>query len=259
MYKIKLFRQFCIMNYKSLMEYKADFLIGIFPVILNQIIGLVLLQIVFNNIHTLSGKSFFECVMIYGFYSLSSSIEKLFFGNFPRLKGYVFGGQFDLILLKPAHPLLYMTLMDFNGIHIAQTIIAGMIVGYSFVHLNIVFCIRNILFIIISVVYGVLLLGAMTIFTTSIFFYTEGTFSLFNIIELFKEYAKYPISIFGKGALLMFPMGMISYFPTELLLAGNGKSIILYMILGGIVSIIIYILSNKFFDYSAKKYQSTGG
>lgn len=260
---MKLFRQFCIMSLKSLMEYKADFLIGIFPVLLNQLVGLLFLKIVFDNIHTLTGNGFFECVMIYGFYSTAASIEKLFFGNFPRLKGYVFGGEFDLILMKPTHPILYMVLMDFDGIHLIQTIISIVILVYSVCKMDIVMSMTNILFIVIAVFLGAVFLAALTIFTTSIFFYTEGTFSLFNMVEILKSYARYPISIFGKGMMFVFqwifPLGIVSYFPTQLVLQKNGSDMALYLVLaGGIVS-LLFLLANTFFTYSMKKYQSAGG
>ncbi|MGN0405135.1 MAG: ABC-2 family transporter protein [Bariatricus sp.] len=99
----------------------------------------------------------------------------------------------------------------------------------------------------------------MTIFTTSIFFYTEGTFSLFNTMELFKEFAKYPISIFGKWGMWILPIGMNSYFPAKLLLADSPKAFHTYLIIGGFISVLLFLLSNKFFIHSTKKYQSTGG
>lgn len=246
------------MNCKSLAEYKADFLIGLLPVLTEQLAGLIFLKIVFNNIHTLSGNGYYECMMIYGFYLLASSIEKMLFGNFPRLKGYVFEGTFDLILLKPTHPILYMILMDFDGINLIQTFGAIVIIGYAQIQLNILVSLLNVTFILISVVYGVLFLGAVTIAAASIFFYTEGTFSLFNVMNTLTSYARYPITIFGKGIAFILkwilPLGMVSYFPTELLLNGNIRNMAVYIAAGGVFSMALFLAAGFFFTHSTRKY-----
>lgn len=259
---INLFRNFCTMGLKKLMEYRLDFLIGIFPMLLTQLAGILFLKIVFLNISDLSGWGYYECMMIYGFYITASSVEEMLFGNFRSLKGYVFTGEFDLILLKPIHPVVHLILLDFDGNCLFQFILGIIILGYSMGKMHLAFTFGTVFFIIAALVVGVLFLSALTILIACIYFYTEGTFSLFNVIWTFKSFAKYPVTIFG-GILGFFmkwilPVSVVSYFPVMLILKGNSMDRLLYTAAGLGVMSAAFIIANKVFYHSIEKYQSTG-
>lgn len=64
---------------KQILEYKADFIIGLTGVIVSQGFTLVFLSIIFSKIPRLVGWSFHDIMFIYGFSLLPKGIDHLFF------------------------------------------------------------------------------------------------------------------------------------------------------------------------------------
>ena len=63
---LKLYNKFLKQYIKTLMEYRADFLLGLIGFILVQGVGIVFIGLVFNSIPTLKRWSFYEILFIYG-------------------------------------------------------------------------------------------------------------------------------------------------------------------------------------------------
>jgi len=74
---LKLYNKFLKQYIKTLMEYRADFLLGLIGFVLVQGVGIVFIGLVFNSIPTLKGWSFYEILFIFYhsfcFYRLFSS------------------------------------------------------------------------------------------------------------------------------------------------------------------------------------------
>ena len=67
---ISLYFHFLILQFKTILEYKTDFWIGIFSVILGQINTFLLTLVVFTQLDVLAGFSIVEIFLMYGFYVL---------------------------------------------------------------------------------------------------------------------------------------------------------------------------------------------
>ena len=75
---LKLYNKFLKQYIKTLMEYRADFLLGLIGFILVQGVGIVFIGLVFNSIPTLKGWSFYEILFIYGFAQIPRGIDHVF-------------------------------------------------------------------------------------------------------------------------------------------------------------------------------------
>ena len=62
---LKLYNKFLKQYIKTLMEYRADFLLGLIGFVLVQGVGIVFIGLVFNSIPTLKGWSFYEILFIF--------------------------------------------------------------------------------------------------------------------------------------------------------------------------------------------------
>lgn len=60
------------------MQSKLDFFMGFFGFFLNQLLGIVFLQLVFEKIPHLNGWSFYQLVFIYGFAQIPRGIDHFF-------------------------------------------------------------------------------------------------------------------------------------------------------------------------------------
>ncbi|MDE6421681.1 MAG: ABC-2 family transporter protein, partial [Lachnospiraceae bacterium] len=63
---------------KTIMQSKADFLMGLFGFFFMQITGIVFLYLVFQQITNLQGWTFEQLIFIYGFAQLPRGIDHLF-------------------------------------------------------------------------------------------------------------------------------------------------------------------------------------
>ena len=69
------------LNIKSKLEYKADFLIGFFTNIPLQIVEFLFIWVIFQNISSLNGWSFYEMSLIYGIMITCKGLADMFFDN----------------------------------------------------------------------------------------------------------------------------------------------------------------------------------
>ncbi|CAG5871537.1 ABC transporter permease [Streptococcus pneumoniae] len=63
---------------KQIMEYKADFLVGVVGVFLTQGLNMLFLNILFQHIPLLDGWSFHQVAFIYGFSLIPKGIDHPF-------------------------------------------------------------------------------------------------------------------------------------------------------------------------------------
>ena len=256
-----LFRCFLSMNIKKILEYRMDFIIGIIPSIISSLFGLIFISLIFQNIQSLTGLSYYNCQMIYGFFLLSSSLERILCGNFQQLRGYIFNGTLDLIFTRPINLLLHLMFLNFNEEYFIQFIIGIGVVIHSAISSGLHFSILTLCLITYVSVLGTLLLVSITIITSSLYFISDGTFSLFNAVNNLTTYLKYPITIFGKTIRFfltwVLPLSAVSFLPMQLASEGFNNHL-LYIIYLTIIIVALLMLSVKIFFYGAKKYQSTG-
>ena len=67
------------MNIKSLMYYRADFLMMTFFTLLSQVSNLAVIGIIYTNIPTVGGWSVWEILLLYGYLLFSEGWVNFFF------------------------------------------------------------------------------------------------------------------------------------------------------------------------------------
>ena len=75
----KIYRKMQEMNIKSLMYYRADFLMMTFFTLLSQVSNLAVIGIIYANIPTVGGWSVWEILLLYGYLLFSEGWVNFFF------------------------------------------------------------------------------------------------------------------------------------------------------------------------------------
>ena len=75
----KIYRKMQEMNIKSLMYYRADFLLMTFFTLLSQVSNLAVIGIIYTNIPTVGGWSVWEILLLYGYLLFSEGWVNFFF------------------------------------------------------------------------------------------------------------------------------------------------------------------------------------
>ena len=103
---MKLYLKFLQQYIKTLIEYRADFILGLVGFVLVQFVGVIFIQLIFNSIPNLQGWSFYEILFIYGFAQIPRGIDHVF-TDYLWIFSWktIVQGEFDKYLVRPLNPL----------------------------------------------------------------------------------------------------------------------------------------------------------
>ena len=104
---VRLYKVFIAQFFKSLVQSKADFLIGLCGFFFTQITGIAFLYLVFEQIPVLEDWSLDQLIFIYGFAQIPRGIDHLLTDNIWMVAWwYVVNGKFDRYMLRPMNLFL---------------------------------------------------------------------------------------------------------------------------------------------------------
>ena len=257
---IKIYVSFLNASLKRILEYRIDCIIGMFSQIIYQIIELIFIWIIFQNTDNVAGWSFEHLLLLYGVLMFSLSINDLLFDStYDVGRRLIRKGKFDIILLRPIHPLISV---------LGETD-ASSALGYIALSIILIFAmlirlqISITLLLIFKILYfgilgGFIIGGIQTIFSISGFWTYKSNEVVWSVFRLHKL-AEYPIDIYNKFIriliTLVFPFAFASYYPTLDYLGKNQSNLILIVPL---VTIIVWFIAINVWNWALKKYRSTG-
>lgn len=204
-------------NLQSAMEYRANFLMQSFGMLINDAIILVFWYIIFNQFNTINGWSFDDLLLLYGLTALVIGLERFFMGNAERIAEIIAKGGLDFYLTLPKSVLLHILVSrsDYSGF---GDVMFGLGVGILVLHANPA---SVALFLLLTAVSFALIVG-LAIVSGSFAFFINGTGDLQDtIINIIIMFSTYPFSVFSGWTRLLlltiFPIGFIAGIPVEIL------------------------------------------
>lgn len=257
----KLYIQFIKQYVKSLMEYRIDFVLGLIGFIFVQLTGVVFIQLIFNNIPSLAGWSFYEILFIYGFAQIPRGIDHVLTDNLWMLSGnIVVQGNFDRYLIRPLNPLFQLVAERFQPDGFGEIIIGLILVVTSYSKLNIKLTFLNLVLMIIVIIFASFIYTAIKLAVASIAFWVKFAQSYLFMTYQLSSFAKYPMGIYPKAisGILTFiiPFAFTGYFPGAYFL---GKVSFFYgIILTLLISVISIFIAYCIWLKGMKRYESSG-
>ena len=246
---------------KERLQFRADFIVSIFGMILINLSGIVTFWVIFQNINVLAGWSYEEVLFLYAFSLIAMSPQQLFLDNAWTLSNKVVTGDFIRYCFRPINILFYFMseVIDVKGF--SQFGIGLAILIWSWSKLSIPLSLLNIFMFIFLMFAAVLICMALMIVSSAIGFMGGGTNALMFIASDLKGYGSYPLTIFNKffKALFTFvvPIGFIAYYPAQFFLRTKGEiSNLTY--LSPVIGIVFFYVSCKIWIACANRYSGTG-
>ena len=258
---LKLYNKFLKQYIKTLMEYRADFLLGLIGFILVQGVGIVFIGLVFNSIPTLKGWSFYEILFIYGFAQIPRGIDHVFTDQL-----WIFSwktivqGEFDRYLVRPLNPLFQVIVERFQPDGFGEIIVGTMILVTSWSKLGLEITIGRMIALIFVILCASVIYTAIKLAVTSIAFWVKFAQSYLYMAYQLSTFVKYPITIYPawiRGVLtFIIPFAFTGYFPAAYIL-GKG-SFLLGVVLTFVVSFISIFIAYRIWLIGIKRYESSG-
>ena len=258
---IILYMKFLQQYIKSLIEYRADFILGLVGFILVQGINIVFINLIFNSIPSLDGWSFYEVLFIYGFAQIPRGIDHIFTDNLWMLSGSIIvNGNFDRYLIRPLNPLFQIIAERFQPDGFGELIIGIILLSISSRNLNISFNFQNSVLFLFVVICGTFIYTAIKLAVASMAFWIKFAQSYLYMAYQISNFAKYPMSIYSnaiKGVLtFIIPFAFTGYYPGAYFL--GKESIFNGVILTFLVAVIGTLIAYFVWLAGIKTYESSG-
>ena len=242
------------------MEYRVDFLIGMFAFLFSQGAGLLFLYIIFQNVSSLAGFGINEILLMYGISLIPKGIDHLFFDNLWLLPRHIRQGGMDRYLLRPINPLFSYLIERFQPDAFGEIILGLALFVVTTINLGLSITFLNMFALLSFIFVGIFVFTALKLLTSSTSFWLKDAYPLMQITYNISDYTKYPLLIFPKAIqvimTLVIPFALVSYFPA-LYMLGTFSYVYVITYLVGVTTVLIGF-ALFVWKKGLKHYESTG-
>ena len=246
------------------MQYRLAFFARIFGLFISYTSTIATLWIMLANFQDLKGWSLPEVIFLLGMAVLAWGISTLFFEEFRSLDEYIVEGTFDRFLVRPINPFLHYLSIRANVAAVGQLFFSLGAFVWSSLYLGLQWTAWKVVFLLMSILSGVLIMGGAMVFIASLAFWTTRSERLYWVIVYpARQLTYYPLSIYPRAVqwilTFLIPFGFLNYYPAQLLLEkfdAAARTPLNY--LGPVVALLFFASSYQVWLWGLKRYQSTG-
>ena len=255
-----IYKKILIQDLKSKMSYRADFIISTFGMIMTNVVGFISFYILFRNFPSINGWDYFEMLFLYGFSLIALTPLQCLFDNNWNLRFAVRTGDFIKYCFRPINVFFYFISEVFDIKGLGQLAFGIAVLVYAWIHIGIPVTVITIVQLIILLITASLFMIAIMNAAAATCFWIQNSGYVMVIMFRFKDYAKYPASIFHGIFKILFtfiiPIAFIAYYPGLVILRPD--KIHLLSVLSPFIGIFFFWLSYKFWMLGARRYNGTG-
>lgn len=256
----RIYKMVITQDIKSKMHYRSDFFISMVGMLAVNFAGFISFWLIFHSFSTINGWNYYEMLFLYAFSLLALTPVQLFFDNNWGLRMYVYSGDFVKYCFRPLNLFFYFIseIIDLKGF--GQLIFGICMLIYAWQHLDLAVTFPVIIGLLLALFSASLIMIAMMTAAAASCFWIINSGIVMVFLNRFKDYAKFPMSIFNTGFRFVFtfviPIAYIAYYPSLFFLRPDEVGVLSYIT--PIVSILFFYGSYKLWMRGALKYSGTG-
>lgn len=256
----KLYLKIVAQDMKSKMSYRADFIISTIGMLFTNIAGFLAFYIIFRTFPSIDGWSYNEMLFMYGFSLISLTGVQCFFDNNWNLRMYVYSGDFIKYCFRPVNLFFYYISEVFDIKGLGQFAFGICVLVYAWGKLALPISLLIILKLIVALFSASLFMIALMNAAAATCFWLTNTGYVMVFTFNFKDYSKYPASVYNPVFKFIFtfiiPIAFIAYYPSLVFLRPDSVPLLTY--LSPVIGIAFFYLSYKFWMKGAMSYNGTG-
>ncbi len=257
---LSIYKKIMIQDMKSKMSYRADFIISTIGMIMTNLAGFITFMILFHNFPTINGWDYYHMLFLYGFSLLALTPVQIFFDNNWNLRFMVQSGDFIKYCFRPINVFFYFISEVFDVKGLGQFAFGAGTLIYAWYHIGVPVTIVTILQAVFFLITASLFMIAIMNFAAATCFWIQGSGYVMVILFRFKDFAKYPASIFSGIFKVIFtfliPIAFVAYYPSLVLLTPEAVPLLSW--LSPVLGILFFYLSYRFWMLGVSKYDFTG-
>ncbi|WP_054943542.1 ABC transporter permease [Paenibacillus ihuae] len=257
-----LYFRFLKMTMMSRMQYKLDTFLLSLAVLIRECVTIISLYLILQKFSEIGGWDIGELLFLYSFVFLTYSICILVFTGVRDFEGIVHQGEFDGYLTKPVAPFFQVIARKSDVMAtLGHGTLGLLLFFYSYSRLQLSLSLENVLAIVLVLIGGTLIQGALLLFSAVMTFWTTKSGQIQELLFYqMRGFIAYPLSIYPKLIkwILTFciPLAFVNYYPSRFFIAERHHWIWIFLTL--FVGIAVFIGSLLFWKTGLKHYESTG-
>lgn len=259
-YYAHIYKMILLQDLKSKMSYRADFIISMIGMLFTNIAGFIAFWILFQNFPDIKGWTYHEMLFLYGFSMLAMTPVQCFFDNNWNLNRALYTGDFIKYCFRPVNLFFYFMSEVFDIKGLGQFAFGIGTLVYAWNKLALPVTPLAILQLVLGVISASLFMIALMNFAAATGFWLIGATSVMILMFKFKDYARYPVTIFNRGFQFIFtfliPIGFMAYYPSLLFIRPEQVPVLTY--LTPVFGVLFFYVSYRFWMRGAGQYSGTG-
>ena len=257
---MKLYLHAMKLHLKSLIEYKASFIFGLFSQVFVFFGYYFIILALFNKFSNIKGFTLYEVLLTFAIIQFGFSVNEIFARGIDQFDHLIIDGAFDRLLVRPKPIILQVLCTQIAWIRISRTIQAIIVLIIALVNLDIAWNIEKVFVLLLMLISSVVIFFGMFLLMASYCFMTVKGLEIRNLFtDGGKHMAQYPIGIFRKGFMFIFtyiiPYAFVNYYPLLYFLGKSGNK---FYMLSPLIVILYLIIPFYAFKKGVKKYASCG-
>ena len=257
---MKLYIKSLKLHLKSMLEYKASFIISFVSQILVFFSYYFVILALFTKFDNIKGFTMYEVLLCFSIIQFGFSFNEVFARGIDHFDHLIINGSFDQLLTRPRSILLQVLMSDADYIKLSRLIQALIVMVIALFNLNITYTPIKIMCLILMMISACIIFFGLFLLAASYCFITVQGLEVRNVFTDGGKYmAQYPIGIFKKGFVFFFtfiiPYAFVNYYP---LMYFIGKSNNILYAFSPLLVILFLIPCLIAFKIGTKHYASVG-
>ncbi len=250
---------------RSGFQYRANAISAVISGLLFQLTGFLSVWIIVSRFDGIGGWTLAEITFLYGMRLTSHGIFYALFSQMFDFDRVLITGEFDRFLVRPMSPLLQLFTRKLR-VNCFGDLIGGItLLSFASVGTAVDWSPPKIVFLVLAVIGGALVEGAIQIALGSLSFrYLNLGAIRVTVNETFNQYGNYPQSIFPRALEFMLtfilPVAFVAFLPASAILDRTAElhvSPILAWI-APIAGVILFSIAIRIWHRQSRHYQSSG-
>lgn len=258
-YYFRLYQAFLRIGMLCLVQYPMDSTIRLISIVAREAAGFLGVFAIANVVGNLGEWSIYGVCLIFSLGAMTEAISRGLLDNVWSIGSFVRKGKLDIFLIRPASVLFQMLTFRMEFASLVSFFLPCSLMIWSLAKSGVECSISLIAFLIEFLVMGTILNSSLYLIFNALNFWLVQGNKIADLIQTFREFAKYPINIFPAVFQVLFtvviPFGFIGYYPAMYLLGKTKMCVPMWLLA---VTLLFALASVLIWCCGMKKYDSTG-
>ena len=239
---VRIFRSFLSTEFQFEMEYRTNFFMGIFEMLLVVGTSLAAVLVIFSHTGSLNGWSLPQMVALTGvYYLVQGGVNIVFSPSFERLMEHVRQGTLDFTLLKPASAQFLVSTRHLSLVRVVDLFMGVGVMAAGLVMLGNSLSLGSVVVFIVTLCAGIACVYALLLTLVTLAFWFVRIENLLAIFWAFTDAGRFPIDVYPGWLRLtlatVVPIGIAVTVPAEAISGRLSTESLLAMLAGTIFAV----------------------